>query len=219
MRFVLLVDGSNSETKQAASIREAAFQLFQGLLERENEGYLLVFNEQVMTNGKPLQLSEVQQALESIKPFGGTAINDAIAFASQNILSKSGNPETPRRAIILISDGDDNASKINLGEAEEIAVREGVVIYSLQTGTDGMSSVEARHAARFMQLASLDTGGLAFSPKNLEEGVPLLLKAIHDQWVLGVVPAQSPDQKLHPFTIKSSERNVQISAPLQILLR
>ena len=45
MRFALLVDASNSETKQAASIRDAAVQLIQGLLEQGNEGYLLVFNE------------------------------------------------------------------------------------------------------------------------------------------------------------------------------
>ena len=226
MRFALLVDASNSENKQAASIREAAVQLFQDLLEQGNEGYLLVFNEQVITSSKPLQLSEVRQALESgvrqthecVKPCGGSAINDAIAFASQKILNKHGNPETPRRVIFLISDGDENASKIFLGEALEIAIREGVEIFSLQTGTSEMGSIDARHAVRFLQLASLDTGGLAFRPKKLEEGVPLLLGAIHRQWVLDVVPPQVPDQKLHTLSIKSSEKNVQISTPAQIFL-
>ena len=129
MRFALLVDASHSETKQASSIREAAAQLFQGLLEQGNEGYLLVFNEQMITSGKPLQLSEMRQALESVKPCGATAINDAIAFASQKLLDRHGNPETPRRVIFLISDGEDNASKIFLGEAEDIAIREGVAIF------------------------------------------------------------------------------------------
>jgi VWFA-related protein len=218
MRFALLVDASNSETKQAASIREAAVQLFQGLLEQGNEGYLLVFNEQVITSNKPLQLSEVRQALESVKPCGGSAINDAIAFASQKLLNKHGNPETPRRVIFLISDGDDNASKIYLGEAEDIAIREGVAIFSLQTGTSEMQSAEARHARRFLELASLDTGGQTFRPKRVEDGVPLLLEAIHKQWVLGVVPPQVPDEKLHTLSIKSLEKNVQISAPARICL-
>ena len=226
MRFALLVDASNSETNQAASIREAAVQLFRGLLEHGNEGYLLVFNEQVFTSSKPLQLPEVRQALESgvrqahecVKPCGGSAINDAIALASQKILSKLGNPETPRRVILLISDGEDNSSKINLSETLEIAIREGVSIFSLQTGTSEMGSREARFAKLFMQLASLDTGGQSFRPKRVEEGVPLLLEAIHKQWVLGVVPPQVHDQKLHTLSIKSSEKNVQISAPAQILL-
>jgi len=226
MRFALLVDASNSETNQAASIRETAVQLFQGLLEQGNEGYLLVFNEQVFTSSKPLQLSEVRQALESgvrqahecVKPCGGSAINDAIAFASQKILNKLGNPETPRRVIILISDGEDNASKINLSEALEIAIREGVSIFSLQTGTSEMGSSEARFAKRFLELASLDTGGQSFRPKRVEEGVSLLLDAIHKQWVLGVVPSQVHDQKMHDLSVKSSEKNVQISAPGRIFL-
>jgi VWFA-related protein len=226
MLFAVLVDASNSETKQAASIRDAAVQLFQGLLEQGNEGYLLVFNEQVITSGKPLQLSEVRQALESgvrqahecVEPCGGSAINDAIAFASKKLLNKHGNSETPRRAIFLISDGDDNASKIYLGEAEEIAIREGVAIFTLQAGDSEMGSTEARHARRFLELASLDTGGRTFRPKRLEDGVPLLLDAIHKQWALGIVPLQVPDQKLHALSIKSSEKNVQISAPARILL-
>ena len=226
MRFALLVDASNSETKQAASIRDAAVQLFQGLLEQRNEGYLLVFNEQVITSSKPLQLSEVRQALESgvrqahecVEPCGGSAINDAIAFASQKLLNKHGNSETPRRVIFLISDGEDNASKIYLGEALDIAIREGVAIFTLQTGPSDMGSSEARHARRFLELASLDTVGQTFRPKRLEEGVPLLFDAIHKQWVLDVVPPQVPDRKLHTLSIKSSEKNVQISAPAQIFL-
>jgi VWFA-related protein len=226
MRFALLVDASNSETKQAASISDAAVQLFQGLLEQGNEGYLLVFNEQVITSSKPLQLSEVRQVLESgvrqahecVKPCGGSAINDAIAFASQKLLNKPGNPETPRRVILLISDGEDNASKIYLGEALDIAIKEGVAIFSLQTGTSEMGSSEARHARLFFEVASLDTGGRTFRPKRVEDGVPLLLEAIHKQWVLEVVPPQVPDQKLHTLSIKSSEKNVQISAPERIVL-
>ena len=120
--------------------------------------------------------------------------------------------------IFLISDGDDNASKIYLGEAADIAIREGVAIFSLQTGTSEMPSTEARHARRFLEVASLYTGGQAFQPKRLEEGVPFLLEAIHKQWVLGIVPPQVPDQKLHALSIKSSEKNVQISAPERISL-
>jgi hypothetical protein len=69
-----------------------------------------------------------------------------------------------------------------------------------------------------LEVASLDTGGQTFRPKSVEDGVPLLLEAIHKQWVLDVVPTQVPDQKLHTLSIKSSEKNVQISAPARIFL-
>ncbi len=226
MRFALLVDASNSESKQAESIREAVLQLFQGLLEQGNEGYLILFNEQVITSGKPLQLSEVgkafesgmRQALDCVKPCGGTAINDAIAFASQKLLDKHGNPEAPRRAIFLITDGEDNASKNNLSETLDIANGEGVAIFCLQTGTSEMGRIEGRYARLHLELASLETGGQNFRPERVEDGVALLLNAIHKQWILGVVPHQVPDQKLHSLSIKSSEKNVQISAPMQVSL-
>jgi hypothetical protein len=69
-----------------------------------------------------------------------------------------------------------------------------------------------------LELASLDTGGQSFRPKRVEEGVSLLLDAIHKQWVLGVVPSQVHDQKMHDLSVKSSEKNVQISAPGRIFL-
>ena len=54
---------------------------------------------------------------------------------------------------------------------------------------------------------------------KLSDGVNTLLHAIQEQWVLDILPHQARDQKLHSLTIKSSEKDVQLSAPVQILLQ
>lgn len=218
MLFALLVDTSTSEAKQAASIRETAFQLFQGLSEGGNEGYLVTFDLTVSASKKPVQLSEARKTLGSLTFGGGTALLDAIALTCSNILSKSGNPGTPRRAIVMLTDGEDNNSHIDRSRAEAIAEKEGVAIFSLQTGTTRLSSAEASRAVDFLKESSLRTGGQAFQTKKVEEGVPLLLKAVHEQWVLDVVPDQPADRRFHTLAIENSEKSTQVSAPALIFL-
>src|ERR1039458_6037172 len=172
--FALLVDISGSNSRKDASIREAALQLFQGLLEGGNEGHLVVFNDQIAMTKGTVHLPEVQRKLDSVRFQGGTRLYDAIADTCTKILSRSGNPETPRPAVFLITDGEDDASEINHSKAEEIAEGEGVAIFSLQAGVDGpMTRAETLHSVRFLQEASHNTGGQAIRAEKLSDGVPL----------------------------------------------
>jgi hypothetical protein len=100
-----------------------------------------------------------------------------------------------------------------------VAEDEGVAIFSLQPGVGSVTSVEVHRAAHFLQEASHDTGGQPIRIDKLSDGVNTLLHAIHEQWVLDILPHQARDQKLHSLTIKSSEKDLQLSAPVQILLQ
>ena len=64
------------------------------------------------------------------------------------------------------------------------------------------------------------TGGQAFFSEAMavKEGVVPLISAIHRQWALDLVPAQAPDQKLHSLTIKSSQKDLQLSVPAHVFL-
>jgi von Willebrand factor type A domain len=217
--FAVLVDVSMSDAGKAASIKQSALQLYKSLLDDGNQGHLVLFNDRVSMSKNPNPLSEVEPALDGVHFKGGTALYDALADTCTRILSRSGNPETPRRAIFLFTDGLDNASLIDHQKTEEIAEDEGVAIFSLQTGFSDMSGAEVRHAVHFLEEVSQDTGGRAIEARKMEEGVQLLLKAAHEQWVLDLAPSQTLDQKMHSFEIKSSEKNVQLSAPVQILLQ
>jgi Ca-activated chloride channel family protein len=213
--FAVVVDTSRSDAGGAALIKKAALQLFQGLSTGGNQGYLVLFNHSVAMSKKPLPVSQAQSALDATNFSGGTAVYDAIEQTCIQKLGRSGNPDTPRRVVLLISDGEDNSSHVTHTTAEETAEKEGVAVFSLITE----SSLAGPRGEHFMKEVSQDTGGRAISVKNPMDGVAPLLTAIEDQWALSFVPAQPLDQKLHSFGIKTSQKDVRISAPAHIFVQ
>src|SRR5260370_31734150 len=61
----ILVDLSKSDAPTGDSIKEAAFQVFQGLTSGQNQGYLVLFNDEVATTEAPISVSEAKKALDS----------------------------------------------------------------------------------------------------------------------------------------------------------
>jgi len=220
--FALLVDVSGSNRSKAGEIKAVALQLFKELSADGNDGFLVTFNAQVqvMMSNSPLQLSQVQAALDAIQFGGGTALNDAIWKTCKHLLSRSGNPGIDRRVIVVITDGDDNYSRANQSEAEQIAQEEGVTIFSLAT-----SSIDPSYTQGITRLKEISrsTGGLRISPDDrsvhADDGVLHLIEAVRDQWVMTILPQQVSDQKLHSLSVKSSQKGVHLSAPAQILLQ
>jgi Mg-chelatase subunit ChlD len=210
--FALLLDTSKSEAPDAKSIRNAAMLLFQSLSKGGNQGYLVLFNSEVSTSKRPLQPSEAQEIINGAKFRPGTELYDAIGETCTGILSRSGNPDFPRRLIILITDGEDNSSHINHIQAEEAAEKEGVAIFSLaDTTNEGIG-------ASFLDQASGTTGGRSIKIKRPEDDVAPLLDAINRQWILSLVPQKAPDKELHSIVIKTKQRDVSISSPAKVFL-
>jgi VWFA-related protein len=165
----------------------------------------------------PLKISQVQEALKIAKFQGGTAIYDAIEQTCVQKLSRLANSTTPRRIIILISDGSDNSSREPHERAEAAAQTEGVTVFSFMIPSS--ANFGESRGEHFMKEVSQQTGGQAIFSKNLTEGMPRLLTAISEQWALGFTPVQSPNQKLHSLQVKSARKEIYISAPAQIFLR
>lgn len=211
--FAVLVDVSKSDAATANSIKQAAFRLFQSLASPRNRGYLVLFDHQIAMSQRPLSAAEVQKALESIVFNGGTAVYDAIEQTCKQKLSRSENPDWPRRAVLLISDGEDNSSHVTSKKAEQAAIEEGVSVFSLVT-KGPMGGPEGEN---FLKQVSQKTGGLA-TDKDLQQAVPASLAAIERQWAITVVPAQSADGKIHSMQIKCAQKDVRISAPSGLFL-
>jgi len=210
--FALLVDISTSETSHAESIKKSAMSIFQGLSTDGNQGYLVEFCQEAYMSKVSMPPSEVQKALEQTRFVGGTALFDAIWDTTSKILSRSKNPDFPRRVIILISDGDDNQSHVYSSEAEKLAIQEGVAIFSLNVNP-GHGRGET-----FLIDVSNNTGGRAFVDGDWQDDITALLKAINSQWVLSLAPQQSPDQKFHPLHVQTKQPHVSISAPAKVFL-
>jgi VWFA-related protein len=210
--FAILVDMSKSDGSNANSIKNAAFEVFQGLTSPQNQGYLVMFDHEVSTTQTPISISEAKKALDSALFGGGTAVYDAIEMTCRQRLSRSGNPPMSRRVIFLISDGEDNSSHVTRKQAEQAALEEGVSVFSVMTSPmNGLNRGE-----KVLREVSQMTGGFA-TDTDLRKAVSLLLTAMKAQWAISLVSTQSADRKLHSIEIKYSQRDVRISAPSVLL--
>jgi VWFA-related protein len=91
-----------------------------------------------------------------------TGVWDAVVVSVQEVLSKT--PERTRRAVILLSDGDDTSSRVRLYQAAEYAVRHNTVVYSIGIRDKDFHSGGMRRD--FLQSLSDQTGGRAFFPRK-----------------------------------------------------
>ena len=95
------------------------------------------------------------QKLQKLKPSGGAALYDAIYMACTSRKLIQGEPIEPRRILVIIGDGHDNASKKTLAEALEIAQRNLVTIYGVSTSAFGFANDAAKDLVRLAE----ETGG------------------------------------------------------------
>ena len=87
LRFAVLVDISGSSSSEAKWVKQEALELFRGLLATGYEGRLVFFNTQIQMSEKPVDLTEVQNKLDSVQFQGPTALYDAIG---EKLLEDSG---------------------------------------------------------------------------------------------------------------------------------
>ena len=99
--------------------------------------------------------------MRALRPGGGTALQDAVYFACRDKLLKAQQTGPTRKAIILLSDGEDNQSRVTREEAIEMAQRAEVILYTISTDIE--SSVRFRGDKVLERMAEA-TGGRAFFP-------------------------------------------------------
>ena len=116
-----------------------------------------------------------------------TGVWDAVVLSVKEVLSKT--PERTRRAIILLSDGDDTSSRIRLYQAAEFAVRLNTVVYSIGIRDEKFGFGEMRRD--FLQALSDQTGGRAFFPKkpaDLAAAFAQIERELRSQYLITYAP-------------------------------
>lgn len=154
-----LVDLSNSSRLHWKNYQDAAVEMVQNLIPGDNpkfSGYLIGYSNSadllVDTGSDPEPMVE---RLGKLKPSGGAALYDAIYMACTSRKLIQGEPIEPRRILVIIGDGHDNASKKTLDEALEIAQRNLVTIYGISTVAYGFADDDAKNLTRLAE----ETGG------------------------------------------------------------
>lgn len=146
-----------------------------------------------------------RRAIRNLRPGGGTALYDAIYFTAQK-LSKEQPPEEFRRAIVVLSDGDDNQSRWTRDQALEMAQKADVVIYTISTNSTGLEASGDKVLRYFAQ----ETGGQTFTPfkvSDLDQSFENIANELRHQYIIVYRPEPfKADGLYHNVDVKVKNR-------------
>lgn len=167
LRVGLVLDVSGSITDRMTFEQESAIKFFNQILRpHTDQAFILAFDSvQRMPQDFTDDPAKLARGVRSLTPGGGTALYDAIATASTKKLQNVRADRPVRRVIILISDGEDNQSRVTRAEAIEAARRAEVTVYAISTND---SNVKTR-GDRLLEHLAEETGGRAFFPNKVED--------------------------------------------------
>jgi len=188
----LLIDNSGSMRNKRAVVRDAALEFVDAINSRD-QMFLLYFDERVHMALPPAipftsDVNRMRSAFEGMMPGGRTALYDALAAGLTHIASGT----RERRALIVFSDGGDNASHRHLNDVLQIAQRSSATIYTI-----GMYDPDDpdKNPGVLRKIANA-SGGRAYFPaslKNVEKVWGEIAGEIRSQYTIGFLPGQ-PDQ-------------------------
>jgi Ca-activated chloride channel family protein len=183
----ILVDNSGSMRDKRPAVNAAALDLVRAS-NPSDEAFVVNFSDEAyLDQDFTSNIPKLREGLSHIDSRGGTAMYDAVV-ASADELSQGA--RKPKQVLIIITDGEDNASTLNLEQAiRRVQDMQGPVVYSigLLFGEDGRGQ-EAHRAKRALQMLSDDTGGLAFFPHSLADVDTIaaeVARDIRNQYTIG----------------------------------
>jgi Ca-activated chloride channel homolog len=194
--LTLLVDTSASMTGQMEMVQRAASGLLRTLKPGDRASLVefrdVVRVQQAMTE----DIARIETGLGELRPAGGTALYNALYVALKEFerLALTGNSDVRRRAIVVLSDGDDTTSLLDFDEVLEMGRRSGVTVYTvaLRSPLDRLRERGTRphfsQSDHAMRTLARETGGRWFSADEPNELTPVyasIADEIANQYALG----------------------------------
>jgi VWFA-related protein len=183
----LIVDHSGSMELKLPNVI-AAISAFAHSGNPDDEMFIVDFNDKVVIeplNGEPFtnNSEELGKAIGAVSAQGRTALYDAVGQGLDHLRLS----HLQRKALVVISDGGDNASQSNRSEILALARQSQVMIYSIALEDEFTKEQDPK----FLRQLSEVTGGAAFVPGSQQAVVDSsqqIAKDLREQYVLGFVP-------------------------------
>jgi VWFA-related protein len=185
--IALVVDNSGSMSRKRPSVNKSALDLVQAS-NPQDEAFVVNFSDEAFIDQEfTADVNKLRDGLGHIESRGGTALYDAVVASADKLAADA---KRPKQVIVLITDGEDNASTLTLEQTiRRVQQLSGPTIYSIGLlFGDEMSHSESRHARRALDMLSTETGGIAFFPKSIEqidEIAAEVARDIRNQYTLG----------------------------------
>ncbi len=203
LRLAILIDTSNSIRERFRFQQEAATNFINSVVHEQDKAMVVSFDTEAelvadLTN----DTNKLENAVRDLRPGGGTSLYDAMFFACRDKLMQDQPLYKFRRAMVILSDGEDNASHYSRDQALEMAERSDTVIYAISTN---ISHIET-DGDKVMRYFADQTGGAAFFPfqaKDLDQSFENIANELRHQYNLFYRPEPlKTDGEFHPVQIK-----------------
>jgi Ca-activated chloride channel homolog len=214
MHIGLLVDVSGSVNSRFDFEQTAASSFLQHTLRAGfDKAFVVGFNShsqvaQDYTDNVQLLSTGIHQLHDG----GGTALYDAVYHACKEKFLKDHSERPLRKAIVIVSDGEDNQSDITKAQAIEMAQRSEVIIYAISTDDSGL----VMRGDKVLQQLAEATGGRAFFPfkmKDITRSFSAIEDELRSQYVVSYKPADfDADGRYRSIEISSLKKDLQVRA-------
>jgi len=186
----LLVDASNSVRDRFKFEQEAAIEFLNSIIRpRYDKAFVVGFDATPeVTQDFTDNTENLSAGVRMLRAGGGTAMYDALYFACRDKLLKQEQTGPVRRAIILLSDGEDNLSHVTREEAIDMAARAEVIVYTISTNISGMKGKGDKVLERIADA----TGGRAFFPfqmRDVSDAFLSIQEELRSQYAMAYKPA------------------------------
>jgi Ca-activated chloride channel family protein len=202
----MLVDNSGSMRGKRAAVAAAALDLVKAS-NPQDETFVINFSDQAyLDQDFTSDLGKLQDGLAHLSlSGGGTALYDTVVTAADKMERSA---KRPRKVLIVITDGDDNASSLTLDKAiHRVEGMQGPIIYSIGLLFGGdTSGGEVRHARHALQALSSETGGIAFFPgslKDIDSIAAEVARDIRNQYAVAYHSAGSSANGYHTVKVEA----------------
>jgi Ca-activated chloride channel family protein len=215
LRVGIVIDASTSiRTRFQFEQQSAQEFLIQVLKAKNDRAFVMGFDVtptvmQDWTNN----VDALQRGIDRLRPGGGTALFDAIYTACRDkLLDASRDREPVRRAMVLLSDGDDNQSRVHPDEAIKECERAETIIYAISTN---WTPSRGKGDDVLTQMAEA-TGGQVFFPPSVEEvsnSFAQIEEELRSQYALNYTPADfKSNGAFRPIYLYCNDRRYQVRA-------
>jgi Ca-activated chloride channel family protein len=182
----IVIDNSGSMRDKRQKVNQAAINLVRAS-NPQDEVFVVNFNDEYyLDQDFTSDLSRLREGLDHIESRGGTALYDAVV-ASADHLTRGARLE--KKVLLVVTDGEDNASRESLEQClRRLQDLNGPTVYSIGILGDDR---EAHRAKRALNALAVQSGGVAFFPKDLNEVDNITRQVAHDirnQYTIGYKP-------------------------------
>lgn len=204
LRLAILIDTSNSIRERFRFQQEAATAFIDGTVRPRQDRALVVSFDTATELVTDLtdNLSVLEKSIQGLRPGGGTSMYDAIYFACRDKLMQDQPLYKFRRAMVILSDGEDNQSNNTRDQALEMAQKADVTIYTISTN---ITHIETEGDKVLRYFAS-ETGGQAFFPfkaSDLNQSFENIANELRHQYNIFYRPDPlKTDGLYHPVDIR-----------------